>query len=335
MSDAHAIVVDLKKIAKKLRRTPSEIDYGMLGQFSSIQIQYNFKSFQNALKAAGLFKDNKKKKWKYTPAKIDSINKYNVDLKDLFKKHGNPNALKMIAMPDTHVKYRDRDAVKCFLQFVSFYRPQIFMIMGDFIDAAGISHWPQDDLEPRRIVPEALEARMLLEELVKATPKATRLYLTGNHEDWIRQAMNGMPELFENISDLGIDIDLESMLDLKKYEFELFPVNHFVNIGKAWFTHGLYTGDNHPKKHFTTLGENLYYGHTHDIKSYVETGMHGTRENHALGCLCRKDPKFTRGKPTNWVHAFGIFEFLPSGDYNFMCPRIRDGKMSFMGKVFG
>ena len=41
-----------------------------------------------------------------------------------------------------------------------------------------------------------------------------------------------------------------------------------------------------------------------------------------------------KGKPTNWVHAFGVFEFFRDGSYTFICPRIIDGRMSIMGKVF-
>lgn len=260
---------------------------------------------------------------------------HHLDLVEMFKRAGNPPSLKLSGMPDTHVKYMDKVAVKAYLKFLWWYKPHIHLIFGDFADCEGISHWESDSLEPRRLVPEMLQARELLQEIVNHTPEtSTRIFVTGNHEDWIRQGMGKMPELFDGIEQLGIDINVDKLLDLEKYGYESFPVNDLVKIGNAHFTHGVYAGSNHPKKHLATFKCNIYYGHTHDNHSYNETSIYGNMEAAANGCLARLDAKFLRGKPNNWVHGHGVWEIFPDGTFVRYFVPIFHGRSSFAGQIF-
>lgn len=275
-------------------------------------------------------------KLKFAKRQIDSFHLHTLDLESLFKKCGNPQSLKLVAQPDTHVVHRDYKAVDVFLKFIEWYKPDVHLIMGDFLDAEGITHWPNDELRHRDFIPEVIEGRELLESIVKRTPKCkARIFLEGNHEDWIRQAMAfKLPEFFMGLEKLDLLPDLKSLLDLDKFGYQLIPLNHLLKIGEAHFTHGYYTSSNHPKTHLTRVKGNIYYGHLHDELMTHETGVNGLLEAASLGCLCRLDPKFTKGKPTNWVHGFGLFEFFPDGSYVRYQVRIRDGKISFNGKVF-
>lgn len=267
--------------------------------------------------------------------KIQGFYRHVTDLKELFARAGNPPSLKISAQPDTHVKYMDKAAVDCYLKFLAWYEPHVHIIMGDFVDCEGLSHWDAEDLAPRRIVPEMKSARDLLTRILEATPKcSTRIYLEGNHEHWISKALLDMPELFEGLAELDIDISLKSLLALEKFGYELFPMNHLVQIGRAHFTHGIYAGTNHAKKHIDVFKANIYYGHLHDCQESGQTSVDGPMEASSLGCLCKLDAKFLKGRPNNWVHAHGIFEFFPDGTYTFMKPKIIDGKMSFNGRVF-
>lgn len=268
---------------------------------------------------------------------LESFKIHELDLKDMFRRAKYPKTIKMIAMPDTHVVHRDHQAIAAFLEFLPWYKPHAFTIMGDFLDCEAITHWPSDELRHRDFVSEIIEARELLAEIVKRTPNCNdRLYLTGNHEDWIRQALGlKLPEFFTGLDKLGLVPDLKALLDLDSFDFKLLPLNDLVKIGKAHFTHGYYTSSNHPKTHLDRVKSNIYYGHLHDEFSTHQSGVNGTIEAASLGCLCRLDAKFTKGKPTNWVHGFGVFEFFPDGTYTRIQVRISNGKFSFAGRVFG
>ena len=266
---------------------------------------------------------------------IQGFFRHTLDLEDLFKRAGNPPSLKLIAQPDTHVKFMHRPAMNALLRFGRWHAPHVWLILGDFADCEGVAHWEPNSREPRRIVPEMKIARDLLAEINAATPTvSTRIFLEGNHENWIEQALNRMPELFEGLDDLDLGINVKKLLALEKFGYNFFPLNHLVQIGKAHFTHGSFTQQHHAKKHLDTYKGNIYYGHLHDIQSHNQTSLEGHMEGASLGCLCRLDAHFLKGKPNNWVHAFGIFEFFPDGTYTFVRPTIFDGKFSFAGVVF-
>lgn len=360
--DLHGLVAALKQIILETGKIPNREEFAtkITGAHKALALCGGYKE---VLKAAGIdphvhfngpqkremgkdilfpgqkpFTDKLIREYKSLCAKVEKIQgfyRHVVNLEELFARAGNPPSLKVSAQPDTHAKFMDRQAVDCYLKFLAWYQPDVHIILGDFVDCEGLSHWEPDDLKPRRLVPEMKTARDLLSRIVELTPKcSTRIYLEGNHEHWIEKALCEMPELFEGLAELDIEINLNSLLALKKFHYELFPLNHLVQIGKAHFTHGIYTPAHHAKKHLDTFKTNIYYGHLHDTQETNQTSVDGPMEAASLGCLCRLDAKFLKGRPNNWVHAHGVFEFFPDGTYTFMKVRIINGRMSFAGQIF-
>jgi hypothetical protein len=231
----------------------------------------------------------------------------------------------------------DTKAVGAFINFAEWYKPHGHIILGDFLDAEGISHWESQSLKPREFIPEVVKARELLAKIVSITPDCSfRVYLKGNHEDWLNQAMAAkLPTLFNGLDQLGLMPDLVKLLDLEKFGYDFIEMNHILKLGKAHFTHGLYTGNNHPKKHLDVVKGNIYYGHLHDDASTRQTSIeHGMIEAASCACLCRLDAKFLKGKPNNWVQGFRIFEFTKNGRYSTYQIRILDGSFSYNGIIF-
>jgi hypothetical protein len=302
----------------------------------------HFGGYTQLLHAAGFkgkdLKGEKTKpfKFKFKKQHIESFKVNELDLAELFQKHGNPEILRLTAQPDTHMKNRDQSACEALVAFLKDYKPHVHIIGGDLLDADGISHWPSNDLAPKSFIPEVVEARKFLDSLRNSLgQKSDIIYIEGNHEDWIRQAMVAkMPEFFFGLEELGLLPNLTSLLDLDKRDIPLIPVNEFLKIGKIHWTHGLFTGPSAPKKHLNLVKGNIYYFHTHDVLTHHEPSMNGMIESASLGCLCRLDAPFLKGRPNNWVHAFGIFEVRRDGTYSFYCPKIFNGQFSFNGKVF-
>ena len=84
----------------------------------------------------------------------------------------------------------------------------------------------------------------------------------------------------------------------------------------------------------STFGCSIYYGHVHSVDSYSGVSVKGIHEAMSLGCLRTLQAKFLKGKPNNWSHAMGIFEFRKDGSYTRYVPIIVDGKFSFNGITF-
>ena len=64
-------------------------------------------------------------------------------------------------------------------------------------------------------------------------------------------------------------------------------------------------------------GENIMYGHTHDIQRHTKTFAGGTISGWSLGCLkdIEADEDWLSGRLTNWNHSFAIIDFFSNGDY--------------------
>lgn len=350
--DVQYMILEVRKMAESLGRTPTRMEFERAvtgghyklsklfgGRYTRLLQAAEMAQFQ---KPPDLLKDSSHDTLsrQYTKLcskkeQIQGFFRHTLDLGELFRRAGNPEVLKVSAQPDTHVKFMDVPAVNCYIKFIEYWKPDVHLILGDFLDCEGISHWPSESLEPRRLVPEIVQGKRLLERIGAAIPNcSSKVYLFGNHEAWIEQAFTKMPELFDGLAELGIEINLNTLLGLEKLGYDLFPLNHLVQIGKAHFTHGIYTGNGHPKKHIDTFKANIYYGHLHDDYQSNQTSMEGNIEAASLGCLCRLDAKFLKGRPNNWVHTFGNFEFFRDGSYNFYKPKILNGKLAFNGLVF-
>lgn len=326
---------DLKRVASEIGHKPSRREYLERGKYTKEQVERFFGLWSEFLKAANAFKE-KCPDFKYKKSLIESFVVHEVNLNLLFEKAGNPKSLKCILMPDTHLEHVDEQALKVFLKFAEFYDPHIFIILGDFLDASGISHWPSDSLKPRRFIPEVIKGRELLSLIKQKTPDCVYYaYCEGNHEDWIRQALVAkLPELFDGIDELGLYPSLEKLLDLEKFGIDLIPLNEFLKIGSAHITHGLYVGDGHAKKHLNKIKGTVFYGHLHDTNECIDTSINGVMVAKSCGCLSKLNAPFLRGRMNNWVHAFQVLEFFPDGTFTYFTPNIKNGKLSFMGKVF-
>jgi hypothetical protein len=335
----HSVVQAIKAVAADLGRTPSRDEFCSheMGMSNRMYMKA-FGLWGEALKAAGFNPNNfssPKTKFKYKKSKLESFHIHEIPYDDVFSVDPSRDYVDIMLMPDTHCKHRDISAVECFIKCVEKLNPDLFVILGDFIDAVGISHWPADALEPKRLVPEIIEARELLSSIVRRLkPGCIKTYLTGNHEDWIHQAfVSKLPELFDGLEELGLSPDLYRLLDLEKFGFTLLPVNHFLKISGLYFTHGLYTGNNHPTKHMKAIKAPVFYGHMHDDLQAQESGISGNIEAASCGCLCRLDAPFMNSKPTNWAHGFRRIRLYKDGSYLTEQIRIKNGRCIFMGET--
>ena len=247
----------------------------------------------------------------YQKPKLTGFRIHKVNLRQTFKRLGlkEHHVLKCVVQPDTHCPDEDPVAVNCFKMFLRDYKPHMYINLGDFLENEPSSHWPSNSAKARRLVPEAKYARGVLDDILDSAGRQCkeRYFIMGNHEDWTQQMLVAkIPEIYEGLDEVGIDLSVPKMLGLKELGFKIVPVNEFLRVGYAHFFHGLYTTSNHPAKHLVVLGVNGYYGHLHDMLACQAVSMEGVREAMSLGCLRKLNAPFLKGKPTNWCHGWGI-----------------------------
>lgn len=335
-------------LTKKLNKFPTTFEVTE-ATVSERQIRKLFGNFTNLKNAAILesshelrvVEQNDKKKKPFKPVRqtLKNFTVHSANIDELFKKAKlkDDEVLRVVVQPDTHVPEHDVKALKAFNEFIKYYKPHGFINIGDFMEMNSVSHWPSNSPSPRRITPEIKEARLVLDEIDKnlGSTCVMKKFIMGNHEDWLNQYLTAkVPELFDGLEDIGVSLKIENFLQLKERGYDVIPINEILNMGEAHFIHGYYTGTNHAKKHLDVFGVNIYYGHLHDVQAYSGISVKGIHEAMSLGCLRTLDASFLKGRPNNWLHAFGVFEFRKDGSYTRYVPIIIDGEFSFNGKIF-
>ena len=234
-----------------------------------------------------------------------------------------------IVISDTQCPFQDAKTLIAVEKYMATKKWDYLIYIGDFLDYFTISRFNEGKpglVEGRTILKELAEGKKVLERQIaivrKKNPHCKVVYLEGNHEARAYDFVARFPHL------KGI-IEPEIVLEFKKNDVDYiksWSTDSVLTIGKAMFTHGRYTNQHHAKKMVEAYEDNVFYGHVHDCNSYNKTarGTGKTKVGQSLGCLCKypEDVDYTKGSPSNWQQAFGVFFFREDGSFNYYMPRV-------------
>ncbi len=242
-----------------------------------------------------------------------------------------PRAQRIIVIPDCHIPFEDKKAVNVALQIAKWYKPDQIIILGDFLDCGPVSHWNKQNLRARQTMNMADDfavANKYLDQIQKICKNV--VYIRGNHEKWLDDAMDESPEL------AGL-LDLDVNLRFKERKIRDVPFNGVYTLGNLNFTHGLYTNSHHALKHVQQFGRSIVYGHLHDVQLAISVSPIDVQDKKmglSLGCLAAMNPRFMRNRPNNWQHCIGVGMVREDGNFNIDAVIISRGAASYAGKTF-
>lgn len=245
-----------------------------------------------------------------------------------------------IILSDLQVPYHDKKTLAAVEEFMASRNWDYYIQVGDFLDFDCISSHNKNklrEIEGKRLFKDYEVGNEILDrhqEIVrKNNADAQFVLLEGNHEVRVESYLDANPQL-EGM------VEVEHGLKLKERGFKWVRCYHkgeIFKLGKANFHHGQYTTKYHANKMVENFGDNIFYGHTHDVMCYpkVLRGKDKTIVGQSLGCLCQYEQPYMKGRPSNWQQAFGIFYFFPNGYFTYDVPRIFNHKFIVDGEVFG
>lgn len=239
---------------------------------------------------------------------------------------------KHLVFTDPHVPHHDMRSCVALWRYMSDERWDGVHCLGDLTDNDAISSF--NDGLPRRVsnaltVSEQFEAgqafiRQWASDARHHNPDCALTLLEGNHEERTERYVDRNPEL------QGL-VDIERGLDLKTHGIRylrFWSRGEMLQLGKLMLGHGSYATQNHAAAHVRHYGCNMLYGHTHDVQCHSirrrGTGTPITAQS--IGCLCRFDQPYMRGRPHNWEHAFAVVYVWPGGNFQHVVTRIMDGR---------
>lgn len=239
-----------------------------------------------------------------------------------------------------HGKLRDVHDVKAhsvLLQIASDFKPTHIINGGDGLDCGAISHHRLAEgarsVEGFRLSRDAdLYRKEVLAPLEKL--KSARIYIEGNHEAWLEQFLDQVPGLEGAVS-------LDSLLKLSQNGWTLKPQGSVVTIGgKLHFLHGdtVRGGDNCAKSAVISYGRSVLFGHYHTSQRYTKHNALDATDIHrgfAVGCLCRRDPRFIKSAPNRWSQSIALIEEeTKTGQFQVNEIEISEGKAIYNGKIY-
>lgn len=293
---------------------------------------------------AGLIKKNKLKHIK-RPADYNLNDMPRVPLRTEYR----PNKLhrfkitydgfKVLVLPDPHLKTQPDGkswvpdaslSLWAALNFGEDFKPDMVILLGDLMELEMISHYAKGNLrirEQMRLSYDFEFTNQVLNRIDKMT-NGEKIYLFGNHETRLERYLDENPEL-EGI------LSIEKNLHLEERGWKFFEEGKIAKIGHACFIHGWYWNIYHARKHVSEMGDNIFYGHVHDVQSFSKPNpAQMPIIGQSLGCLCDLNPAWKRNKPNRWVNAFGIFYFSKNGNFTYYTPIIIDGCFWWNGKYY-
>src|ERR1043165_3293790 len=232
-----------------------------------------------------------------------------------------------IIIPDLQIPFEDPRSLSAVEKYMATHRWDGLLYIGDFLDFDMVSAFNIGKLrvtQNRYIEDDYVYANKILDRhqaiVRKKNPKAKFVMLEGNHEERIERFIDSVPAL------QGM-LEVENGLGLKQRKIEWirsWSRGEVYRIGKASFTHGLYTNKYHAAKMLDAEAASIFYGHTHDMMCFPRSRRDKAdlQVGQSLGCLCEIEQSYMKGKPSNWQQGFGVFFFLPDGSYTYYTPRI-------------
>lgn len=239
-----------------------------------------------------------------------------------------------IIIPDQHFPIHDEKAVNVVCKAIELIKPDTMINLGDVGEWESVSAWKY-----KKIKRPPLEYQLpLINEEIEGVNYGLDLFdqafngmnkymLQGNHDLWLDDFVLEHPYMK--------DYTFRKACKIDDREYKYLPFNKVLKIGKANFIHGAYTNVYHAKRHLEAYGQNVIYGHTHDVQRHTSTKLGGTIGSWSLGCLkdmSRDRNSWLRGRLHNWQHAFGIIDWFTNGDFRLDVVEIINGKTTVWGE---
>lgn len=275
---------------------------------------------------------------------------------------------KGVIIPDTHIGYRrdsysqemlpfhDRRCLDIDLQLIRDIKPDLIVVLGDFLDMPNWSKKFTRSPEFANILQASVkEGHWWLRNMRESAPEAQIVYVSGNHDSRIPRFLKSNTKAAYGVKPATAtkdDPDLVSvpnLLDLQSLQIEW--IGNYPD-GGYWINDNLVA--EHGNKVSSVSGksagkvledarESHVFGHVHRVESATKTAYpkNGPKEYRAssLGCQVYLDNQGTpvpgQKKKQDWQNAVGVVEYEPNNGYFSITPiLIYNGKMVFNGKKY-
>jgi len=215
----------------------------------------------------------------------------------------------------------------------------VLVLNGDFVDFESASQHGGNP-RPPTVKEDLLEAVQGLKELTKAFPKASRVYLEGNHEDRLRRYLVSNAPTFDGVFSIQDLLSLEATgwryVELAKQPaHSTFGSLRLIHGCQLRGSGGVVVANTLLNKWWSSPGKTVACGHFHRYSRAARQAVEGNLSAISLPTMIEPAPAYTGGAHDHWDYGFVVFELL-DGHVRHE-PVIADSRGQFLyrGRVYG
>lgn len=221
-------------------------------------------------------------------------------------------------------------AHRAFVEFAKEFKPKVIIKNGDELDFSGISRFGMIGWEKRPKVTDEIEnAKAMLSEIEKVSPKSRRLWPLGNHDSRFETRLASVAPEYAEVH--GVHLK-----------------DHFPKWEGCWAAfvnkdlvvkHRFKSGIHAPHNNTMWAGRSMVTGHLHSMKVMPLSDYNGTR--YGVDCGTMMDPygpqayNYTELSPVNWRSGFVLLTFVKG---RLLWPEVifvsGPNQVEFRGKVY-
>jgi len=211
---------------------------------------------------------------------------------------------KIVCLGDQHIPFIDKKAHLAVVNFLTKFKPDKIILLGDLIDLWQISSFDKSPHRDNCVYKDLQQAKQYLQEIRELAPEV--IYLFGNHEDRMRK------QVWKYVPEYRRILNLSELLGLGEMGIQFYTKKNDVHQeGVMLFAHGsvvrkhsAYTA----KAMLDTKGMSIIHGHTHRGGSHYKTDCSGTFGAWENFCLCNPEEAkdWVGTYPPNWQQGFSV-----------------------------
>jgi predicted MPP superfamily phosphohydrolase len=154
-----------------------------------------------------------------------------------------PKECSWLAFGCPHVPLHSKDHTKSLVDLVRRVKPEYLVLTGDLFESEAASVWPKGGNHD--VLDEFTEAAAVLADVAKASPKATKIWLLGNHcSNYQRNDERRVPKEFRRLCEWNRAEGIgETFRQWRQIEYRKGPSGCF-QLGQVVFYHGYDVGTN-------------------------------------------------------------------------------------------
>jgi hypothetical protein len=217
------------------------------------------------------------------------------------------NYSKTLFIPDIHAPFQDELAISALKDFIKWFKPDDVIYLGDVVDFYAISHFLKDPERALKLQDEIDEAKYIINDINRATPKSKKWFIKGNHEARLQKYLWSEAKELASLRSLQLD----SLMEFKKQNLTYIKEGR-MNYKGLLVKHGgvvrKFTGYT-AKAEYEKNGVSGISAHTHRLGAYRHNNDGGAYIWVESGCICRTDQEYLDGETPNWQEGWVIGYF--------------------------